>query len=290
MNVLIADDFPLFRRGVKDLLDAGLGSVQLGECGSAYELIEHVRRSQWDVVILDVSMPGSSGTETLKQLKKERPSLPVIVLSMHPEDQYGVRMFKAGAAGYLNKASAPEELVRAIKKVVAGGQYVSEALGEKLAVNLKTDSQKSAHEVLSDQEYEVLRLIASGNTVSEIAETLHLSVKTVGAYRARLLERMQLKNDAELTRYAVMHSLTDCQILSERTEPGELTPSGKPVEQSGLTPRQQAVIEYLKKGLSNKEIAQALGVTEETVKKHVHGIFLRTQCSSRTALVIRFLS
>ena len=209
MNVLIADDFPLFRRGVIDLLDAGLGSVHIGECASAYELLEQVRRSKWDVVILDVSMPGSSGTETLKQLKKERPSLPVIVLSMHPEDQYGVRMFKAGADGYLNKASAPEELVRAIRKVVAGGHYVSAVLGEKLAVNLKTDSQKPAHELLSDREYEVLRLMASGNTVSEIADTLHLSVTTVSTYRARLLEKMRLKNNAELIRYGLEYKLTD---------------------------------------------------------------------------------
>ncbi len=209
MNVLIADDFPLFRRGVIDLLDAGLGSVHIGECASAYELLEQVRRSKWDVVILDVSMPGSSGTETLKQLKKERPSLPVIVLSMYPEDQYGVRMFKAGADGYLNKASAPEELVRAIRKVVAGGHYVSAVLGEKLAVNLKTDSQKPAHELLSDREYEVLRLMASGNTVSEIADTLHLSVTTVSTYRARLLEKMRLKNNAELIRYGLEYKLTD---------------------------------------------------------------------------------
>ena len=128
---------------------------------------------------------------------------------MYPEDQYGVRMFKAGADGYLNKASAPEELVRAIRKVVAGGHYVSAVLGEKLAVNLKTDSQKPAHELLSDREYEVLRLMASGNTVSEIADTLHLSVTTVSTYRARLLEKMRLKNNAELIRYGLEYKLTD---------------------------------------------------------------------------------
>jgi two-component system, NarL family, invasion response regulator UvrY len=207
LRLLIADDFPLFRRGVKELLADGLRAVTVGECGNAHDLLELVRRKKWDVVILDITMPGSTGTETLKQLKAECPKLPVIVLSMHPEDQYAIRMFKAGADGYLTKASAPEELVTAIKKVLGGGQYVSPSLAETLAMTLKANTEGAAHEHLSDREYEVMRLIASGKTVSEIAETIHLGVTTISTYRARILEKMNLKNNAELTRYALKHGL-----------------------------------------------------------------------------------
>lgn len=207
MRILIADDFPLFRRGVKELLADGLGAVTVGECGNSHDLLELVRRKKWDVVILDITMPGSSGTETLKQLKADYPKLPVLVLSMHPEDQYAVRMFKAGADGYLTKASAPEELVEAIKKVLGGGQYVSSTLGEKLALTVKASVGAVPHEYLSDREYEVMCLIASGKTVSEIAETIHLGVTTISTYRARILEKMNLKNNAELTRYALKRGL-----------------------------------------------------------------------------------
>lgn len=207
LRILIADDFPLFRRGVKDLLADGLEAVTVGECGNAHDLLELVRRKKWDVVILDITMPGSSGTETLKQLKAEYPKLPVLVLSMHPEDQYAVRMFKAGADGYLTKSSAPEELVQAIKKILGGGQYVSPSLGEKLALTVKASTEGAPHEHLSDREYEVMCLIASGKTVSEIAETMHLGVTTISTYRARILEKMNLKNNAELTRYALERGL-----------------------------------------------------------------------------------
>jgi two-component system, NarL family, invasion response regulator UvrY len=207
LKILIADDFPLFRRGVKELLVDGLGEVTVGECGNAYDLLELVRLRKWDVVILDITMPGTTGTEALTQLKTKYPKLPVIVLSMHPEDQYAVRMFKAGADGYLAKASAPEELVKAIKKVLGGGQYVSPALAETLALTLKVSTGDSPHEQLSDREYEVMCLIASGKAVSEIAETLHLGVTTISTYRARILEKMNLKNNAELTRYALQRGL-----------------------------------------------------------------------------------
>ncbi|MBU6479223.1 MAG: response regulator transcription factor [Nitrospirae bacterium] len=207
LRILIADDFPLFRRGVKELLTDGLESVTVGECGNSHDLLELVRRNKWDVVILDITMPGSNGTETLKQLKAEYPKLPVLVLSMHPEDQYAVRMFKAGADGYLTKASAPDELVEAIKKVLGGGQYVSSTLGEKLALTFKASTGSVPHEHLSDREYEVMCLIASGKTVSEIAETMHLGVTTISTYRARILEKMNLKNNAELTRYALKRGL-----------------------------------------------------------------------------------
>lgn len=207
LKLLIADDFPLFRRGVKELLADGLGAVTVGECGNAHELLELVRRKKWDVVIMDITMPGTTGTEALKQLKAECPKLPVLVLSMHPEDQYAVRMFKAGADGYLSKASAPEELVEAVKKVLGGGQYVSPSLAEKLALTVKAGTGNVPHEHLSDREYEVMCLIASGKTVSEIAETMHLGVTTISTYRGRILEKMNMKNNAELTRYAVQHGL-----------------------------------------------------------------------------------
>lgn len=208
LKILIADDFPLFRRGVKDLLSDGLGAVTFGECGNTHDLLELVRRKKWDVVILDISMPGTTGTDALKQVKVECQRLPVIVLSMHPEDQYAVRMFKAGADAYLTKASAPEELVTAIKKVVAGGQYVSQSLGEKLVHLLHRGDEETPQELLSDREYEVMRLLASGKTVSEIAESMHLGATTISTYRARILEKLRLKNNAELMRYAVQHGIT----------------------------------------------------------------------------------
>lgn len=206
-NILIADDFPLFRRGVKDLLADGLGAVTIGECGNAHDLLELVRHKKWDVVILDISMPGTTGTDALKQLKAEHPDLPVIVLSMHPEDQYAVRMFKAGTDAYLTKSSASEELVKAVKKVLAGGQYVHPSLGETLVRLVFRRTDRPPHEMLSDREYEVMRLLASGKTVSEIADSLHIGVTTVSTYRTRILEKLDLKNNAELMRYAVQQKL-----------------------------------------------------------------------------------
>jgi DNA-binding NarL/FixJ family response regulator len=207
LKIVIADDFPLFRRGVKELLADGLGAVTVGECGNAHELLQLVRQKKWDVVILDIAMPGTTGTDALVQLKRERPSLPVIMLSMHPEDQYAVRMFKAGANAYLTKASAPEELVTAIKKVLTGGNYVSPSLGEKLVHLFHQGDEQAPHERLSDREYEVMRLLASGKTVSQIAESMHLGTTTISTYRARILEKLHLKNNAELMRYAVQQGI-----------------------------------------------------------------------------------
>jgi two-component system, NarL family, invasion response regulator UvrY len=161
------------------------------------------------VVILDVTMPGRSGLDILRDLKALRPKLPVLVLSMHPESQYGKRVLKAGAAGYLNKDAAPEELVKAIRKVMAGGRYVSAALAETLAWHLGADAERPVHEILSDREFEVLRILASGKTVSQIAEDLHLSVNTVSTYRARILEKMNMATTAELMRYALENHLVD---------------------------------------------------------------------------------
>jgi two-component system, NarL family, invasion response regulator UvrY len=207
LKVLIAEDFPLFRRGIKDLLSGSLGSLTVGECTNAHDLLELVRHKKWDVLILDIGMPGTTGAEALMQVKKERPSLPVIILSMHPEDQYAVRMFKAGADAYLTKASAPEELVKAIKKVLAGGQYVNQSLGEKLVRLVHQPADRMPHELLSDREYEVMRFLASGKTVSEIAEFMRLGATTISTYRARILDKLHLKNNAELMRYAVQHGL-----------------------------------------------------------------------------------
>lgn len=207
LRILLVDDHPFFRRGVKEILVEGIGSVKVGEAGSGAQMLESIRQRKWDAVIMDISMPGRSGPELLKEVKRECPGLPVLVLSMHPEEQYAVRMIKAGADGYLTKASAPEELVQAVKKVLAGGHYISPAFGEKLAMLVKNGADKLPHERLSDRELQVLCLIASGKTVSDIAEDMHLSVTTVSTYRARILEKMNMKNNAELTRYALYHQL-----------------------------------------------------------------------------------
>jgi two-component system, NarL family, invasion response regulator UvrY len=207
LRFLIVDDHPSFRRGVKDILVEGFKGAGFSECGNAQEMLDQVRLHAFDLVVMDISMPGRSGPEVLKELKGLNSTVPVLILSMHPEDQYAIRMFKAGAAGYLTKSSAPEELVQAAKKVLAGGQYVSASVGEALALTVRSGIEKLPHERLSDREYEVLCLIASGKTVSEIAEDVNLSVTTISTYRARILEKMSLKNNAELTRYAIQHAL-----------------------------------------------------------------------------------
>jgi DNA-binding NarL/FixJ family response regulator len=207
VKFLVVDDHPSFRRGVKDILAEGFRGAAVSECGNAQEMLQEVRDRKFDLVIMDISMPGRTGPDVLKELKSVNPGLPVLILSMHPEDQYAIRMFKAGASGYLTKSSAPEDLVQAAKKVLAGGQYVSATVGEALALTVRSGAEKQPHQRLSDREYEVLCLIASGKTVSEIADAVHLSVTTISTYRARILEKMGLKNNAELTRYAIQHGL-----------------------------------------------------------------------------------
>jgi two-component system, NarL family, invasion response regulator UvrY len=209
LKVLVVDDFPLFRRGVRDLLAEGFQDSKVGEAGNAHEMLELLRRKPWDVAVLDISMPGMSGLDAIKQVKQEFPDLPVLILSMYPEEQYAVRMIKAGADGYLTKSSAPEELVNAIKKVHGGGKYVSPSLGEALAFTVKPGAEKNPHELLSDREYQVLCLIGSGKTVSEIADKTNLSVTTISTYRARILEKMRMKTNAELTRYAIQQGLVE---------------------------------------------------------------------------------
>lgn len=209
IRILIADDHAILRRGLREILAREIKEVACGEAENAQELLREVESHDWDLVILDVSMPGRSGVDVLKDLNRTHPRLPVLVLSMYPEDQYGKRVLKAGAAGYMNKESAPEELIRAIRKVLAGGHYVSSELAEKLAVDLHEESGRPLHENLSDREFEVLRMIASGKTVGQIAEELHLSVTTVSTYRARILQKMHASSNAELMHYALRNRLVD---------------------------------------------------------------------------------
>jgi two-component system invasion response regulator UvrY len=208
-RILIADDHAILRRGLKEILARELAGAVYGEVENAQQVLDEIQKREWDVVILDVTMPGRSGLDVLRDLRALRPKLPVLVLSMHPENQYGKRVLKAGAAGYLNKDAAPEELVKAIRKVMSGGRYVSAALAETLAWDLGTNAERPVHEILSDRELEVLRILASGKTVSQIAEDLHLSVNTVSTYRARILEKMNMATTAELMRYALQNHLVD---------------------------------------------------------------------------------
>ena len=209
IRVLIADDHAILRRGLKEILMREMEGAVCGEAKDATETLARVQEGDWDLVILDITMPGRSGLDVLKDLKAARPRLPVLVLSMHPEDQYAKRILRAGASGYMNKESAPEELIKAVRKVLAGGRYVSAALAEKLASDLSEDSGRSIHEALSDREFEVLRMIGAGKTVGQIAEELHLGLTTISTYRARLLEKMNMTTTAELMHYVVRNRLVD---------------------------------------------------------------------------------
>lgn len=210
MRILIADDHPLVRRGLEQTLADAYDDIVFGEAANAEDAIQLVDQGDWDVVILDISMPGRSGLDALKEIKKIKPGLPVLVLSIHPEDQYATRVLRAGASGYMTKEMAPEELLTAINKVLAGGKYVSAALAEKLAADLQTEAgEVPPHKRLSDREYEVLLQIASGHTITEIADMLTLSVKTISTYRARILEKTGLKSNAALVQYAMTYGLVD---------------------------------------------------------------------------------
>jgi len=209
LKVLIADDHALIREGLKKILKTAQEISEVREAGNAREVTEEVKKGDLDVVILDISLPGKNGLELLKDLKQDYPKLPVLILSMHPEDRFAVRALKSGASGYVTKESAVEELIKAIRKVVQGRRYVSQSLAEKLAFDLETDTGKPLHENLSDREYQVLCLIATGKTVRQIAGELFLSMSTVNTYRARILEKMNMKTDAELIRYALQNQLID---------------------------------------------------------------------------------
>ena len=209
IKVIIADDHPIVRAGLKQIITEEHDISVAGEAGNGAELLSWVRRQDYDVILLDLSMPGMDGLDVLKQLKSEQPRLPVVILTVHPEAQYALRILRAGASGYLTKSSAPTELVRAIRKVHRGGKYLTATLAEKIAFALDANTDRPAHEGLSDREYQVLCLIASGKSVSQIAAELALSVKTISTYRSRLLEKMQMKSNAELTHYAFQNGLVD---------------------------------------------------------------------------------
>jgi DNA-binding NarL/FixJ family response regulator len=209
IRILVADDHSLLRKGLIEILARELEGIECGEAENAQQVLAQVQSRDWDLVILDVTMPGRSGIDVLGDLKRLRPKLPVLVLSMHPEDQYGRRVLKAGASGFLNKDSAPEELIKAIHKLLAGGRYVSPILAETLAVELNEDHGRALHETLSHREFEVLRMIALGKTITQIAEELHLGGTTISTYRARILEKMGMTTTAELMRYALRNHLVE---------------------------------------------------------------------------------
>lgn len=209
IRVFIADDHAIVREGLKQILADSPDIIVAGESENGLDAIKLFRKSKCHVMLLDISMPDKSGIDVLKQVKKENPDMAVLMLSMHREDQYAIRSLKAGAAGYLTKQSAPKELVTAIRQVAAGQKYVSASLAQELAAQVGEDHATALHDTLSDREYQTLTMIASGKTVSAIAEELSLSVKTISEYRARLLVKMKLKNSAELTHYAIKNQLIE---------------------------------------------------------------------------------
>ena len=208
IKIMIADDHAIVREGLKQIVADTTYLVVTGEAKNEQETLKLVRKGDYDIILLDIAMPGRGGLDVLKQLKQEKPKLPVLILSMYPEEQYAVRALKMGAAGYLTKVSAPDELIKAIKKISAGRKYISSSLAEKLALDLEVDTEKPPHEILSDREFQVMCMIASGKTVKQIAEELFLSMNTISTYRARVLEKMRMKTNSELTRYAIKNRLS----------------------------------------------------------------------------------
>lgn len=207
IRILIADDHPIVREGYKKILTSQPDMDVTGEAGNGQEVLDLIQKKDFELILLDISMPGRSGLEILKELRSRKPHLPVMILSIYPEEQYAVRAFRDGASGYLTKASTPKELIAAIRKVSQGGRYVTEALAEKLTYFLHGDADKVPHEKLSDREYQVMLLIASGKTVTQIADELCLSVKTISTYRRHILEKMQFTTNAEITMYAIQNKL-----------------------------------------------------------------------------------
>jgi DNA-binding NarL/FixJ family response regulator len=210
MRIFVADDHAVVRRGVIQLVREAFPDVEIGEASSVHDLFRTLRTDRiWDVLVLDISMPGAIGLETLKDFRREFPTIPVLVLSAHPEERYGVRALKAGAAGYLTKESAPEDLPKAVRKILVGGRYITSTLAETLADTLGTLADSPLHERLSDREYEVLRGIGGGKSVSQLAREMCLSEKTVSTYRTRLLQKMQMETTADLMHYAIRNDLLD---------------------------------------------------------------------------------
>ena len=207
MKILIADDHAFVRKGIRQIITEEFSDASISEASNSAELLEKLRAETFSVVISDLSMPGKNTLEVLKDLKAEEIKTPVIILSMHPEDQYALRVLKAGGSGYLTKESAPEELVKAIRMVLAGKRYISPSVAEQLLIHIDDSSEVALHQKLSDREFTVFKLIATGKTVSEIADMLFLSVPTISTYRTRILEKIGLRINAEITRYAILHQL-----------------------------------------------------------------------------------
>ena len=209
MKILIVDDHELIREGLKKVLVKHQEMHVVGEACDSAELFDQLKRMEVDIVILDISLPGRSGLDIIHDLKKSYPEIKVLVLSMHPEDRFAVRVLKAGAAGYLTKQSAAQELVKAIRKIMDGGKYISSALAEQLVLEIEAPSDKPVHELLSNREFEIMRMIGFGKSIGEIGEELSLSVNTVTSYRARIMEKMKMKTNAELIRYAIQNQLVE---------------------------------------------------------------------------------
>jgi two-component system invasion response regulator UvrY len=209
MKILIADDHEMVRRGLKETLADEFADLSVGEARTAQEALEAGRKQAWDIVLLDIKMPGRSGLEVLEDLKKLRPKMPVVIISAFPQEEYALRAFKLGASGYVSKESASDEVFAAIRKALAGGRYVTPLLAEKLAATLAGEAPAAPHEGLSNRELEVLRLIAAGKTIKEVADELSLSEKTIATYRLRLSKKMGLSTNVELARYALQHKLVD---------------------------------------------------------------------------------
>ncbi|MCB0196030.1 MAG: response regulator transcription factor [Anaerolineae bacterium] len=209
IKILIADDHPIVRQGLRQILSDIPNMTVAGEAVNGQDTLDQARAGVWDVIVLDITLPDRSGFDILKVLKHEQPDLPVLVLSIHAEEQLAVRVLKAGASGYLTKERAPSELIKAIRHVVNGGKYISQTLAESLAFGLDTASERPRHEALSDREFQVMQMMAGGKNLSEIAESLALSTKTISTYRTRMLEKMQLKTNAEIIRYALENGLVE---------------------------------------------------------------------------------
>ena len=209
IDILLADDHALFREGLKQILAKHSDLRVADEAGNGDEVLRKVRKRSFDVVLLDISMPGQSGWDVLAELKCEQPDLPVLILSMYPENQYAIRMLKAGASGYISKESVPDELITAIRKVAGGGKHVSPAIAEKLAFEIEKHANRTPHQLLSNREFQVMSMLAAGKTLPEIATALHLSEKTITTYRARIFDKLGVRNNVELTHYAIQNKLVE---------------------------------------------------------------------------------
>ncbi len=208
-KVLVADDHAVVREGIKRIIAETADMVVAGEAANGWEVLEKARGGDYDVVVLDISMPGKNGMEILKELKRECPGVPVLILSMHPEEQYALRALRVGASGFVAKESAPDELIAALEKVLRGSKYITSALAERLVLDIGAGSEESLHEKLSDRELQVLCLLAEGKTINQIGQELCLSAKTISTYRSRIMQKMAMKTNAQLIRYAIKQGLVD---------------------------------------------------------------------------------